>query len=398
MSDISPGETVQSETMATADTPPPPSAAPARPARVPLKANPVEYDGRAGKIFGLMLVNFLLTIVTLGIYSFWGKTRLRRYLLGSVSINNGERLKYTGTAMELLVGWLKAVVCIFPIALVLGWAGETGHYIVYFVFLTALYALVYLGTYLALRYRLSRATWRNIRFGLQGKGMVYMKLSIVRLAMNVCTLGYLIPASDIKKWEYMGGNMNFGKRMFSYKGDSSKLIVTNLITLWVPLLPLLLVAASSWGDLAAFYEYSKAVKVNPNVQPNPEIMDGFIATLLTFYGVLFVGFLMRLWYRAALRAERLRGLKLGHLRFRSTATGMGYFKLKLMNVIIMVFTLGLGFAIVKNRNMKFESTTIIVGGDLEQMIADQANPNTKSDVGDALAPDMDMGAAVSIGI
>lgn len=64
----------------------------------------------------------------------------------------------------------------------------------------------------------------------------------------------------------------------------------------------------------------------------------------------------------------------------------------------MILTLGWGFAIVKNRNMRFEATTIIVGGDLDQLIAEQSDPNTKSDIGDALAPDLDLGAAISIGI
>lgn len=383
---------------APVEAPSAPVAATSSPAkRPPLKGNPIDYDGRAGKIFGMMIVNFLLSIVTLGIYSFWGKTRLRRYLVSSVLVSKEDRLQYTGTPLELLFGWLKAVACILPLALVLGWAAETEHYVVYFVFLMGFYALFYLGTYLALRYRFTRTKWRSIRFGLQGKSVEYMKISLIRGVLNVVTLGYLIPASDIKKWDYIANNMNFGKKMFSYKGTPDSLIVTNLVTLWAPLLPILLMLISSWSDLMEFRAYGEAAKTNPNLPP-PEGMDTVLQLIFMFYGLLFLGFLGRLWYRALLRAERLRGLKLGNLRFRSTATGMGYFKLKAGNVLLMIVTLGWGFAIVKNRNMRFEATTIIVGGDLDQLIAEQSDPNTKSDIGDALAPDLDLGAAVSIGI
>ena len=297
----------------------PVTAAPPPVKKPPLKGNAIAYDGRGGKIFGMMIVNFLLSIVTLGIYSFWGKTRLRRYLVSSIIVSDQDRLQYTGTPLELLFGWLKAVACILPLAIVLGWAAQTQHYVIYFIFLMGFYALFYLGTYLALRYRFTRTKWRGIRFGLQGKSVEFMKISLIRGVLNVVTLGYLIPASDIKKWDYIANNMNFGKKMFSYKGNPSSLIVTNLVTLWAPLLPILLVVLSSWSDLMAFRAYGEQIKVNPN-QPPPAGSDLIVKMIFMFYGLLFLGFLGRLWYRALLRAERLRGLKLGPIRFKSTAT------------------------------------------------------------------------------
>jgi uncharacterized membrane protein YjgN (DUF898 family) len=289
--------------------------------------------------------------------------------------------------MELLKGWFKAMLIIVPIVIAMGWSSENKHYVIYFILLLAFYVLFSAGIYLAMRYRLSRTRWRGIRFGLGGSAVQYMILSIKRFALNVVTLGYLIPHSDIAKWTYMANHMTFGKTGFSYKGSAGNLVWINLITLWAPALLyiaviVLLVLTIPAGDL----------KQNSAVSAH---MLGFI---FAFYGVAFAAFLGRQWYRAALRAERLRGLKLDGLRFKSTATGAGYFRLKLGNVLIIVFTLGLGFAIVTNRNMKFECKTILVGGDLDQLVASQADPSKKSDVGDVLAPDLDMGSALSIGI
>jgi uncharacterized membrane protein YjgN (DUF898 family) len=40
----------------------------------------VDFDGPRKRLFWLLARNFLLTIVTLGIYRFWAKTRVRKYV------------------------------------------------------------------------------------------------------------------------------------------------------------------------------------------------------------------------------------------------------------------------------------------------------------------------------
>ncbi len=69
----------------------------------------LSYDGRAGEVGSIALANSLLGLVTLGIYRFWAKTRLRRYLWSHVSME-GDRLEYTGRGIELFIGFLIAGV------------------------------------------------------------------------------------------------------------------------------------------------------------------------------------------------------------------------------------------------------------------------------------------------
>lgn len=45
------------------------------PARAPEQR--FAYDGRLGELYGIFFVNLLLTVLTFGIYRFWGKTRIR---------------------------------------------------------------------------------------------------------------------------------------------------------------------------------------------------------------------------------------------------------------------------------------------------------------------------------
>lgn len=366
----------------------PVSATPAPAQRtVKLPSNKVTYDGTGGKLFGLMIANFFLSCLTLGIYSFWGKTRVRRYLLSSTALNGKDRLQYTGTAMELLFGWLKAMLFLVPLIGGLIWAEMTKHLAVYFVFLALIWVLAFFGVYLALRYRLTRTRWRGIRFGLQGKSLDFVKLSMLRLVINMVTLGYKIPESDLLKWKYIADNMYFGTKKFSFSGSIKSLTWVNMVTLWLPLLPLM-----ALGITMVTMAPAEGAAADPKDGP------ALALVALLFYITLFCGVMGRLWYRAALRAERMRGLKLEGLRFKSTATGKQYFYLKLVNALILVFTLWIGKAFTVHRNMKFEVTTLIIGGDVDQLAAEQISNSTKSDVGDELAPDLDMGAAVSIGL
>src|SRR5262249_60228612 len=63
-------------------------------------------------LIGLSFVNFVLRILTLGIYHFWGKTEVRRRIWSAVRLN-GEPLEYTGTGKELFLGFLVVLFLIF---------------------------------------------------------------------------------------------------------------------------------------------------------------------------------------------------------------------------------------------------------------------------------------------
>src|SRR4051812_6107878 len=74
---------------------------------------------RPGALFKICYLNLLLTVVTLAIYRFWAKTRLRRYVWRHVAVG-GESFEYTGTGKELLIGFLKALLVLFPPLVLLG--------------------------------------------------------------------------------------------------------------------------------------------------------------------------------------------------------------------------------------------------------------------------------------
>ena len=49
-----------------------------------------EHDGSAATLTPIVIVNTLLTIITLSIYRFWAKTRVRQYLWDQTSLNGDK--------------------------------------------------------------------------------------------------------------------------------------------------------------------------------------------------------------------------------------------------------------------------------------------------------------------
>src|SRR4029079_12309390 len=87
----------------------PPLPAPATPA-----APAVRFVGDRRAYWRLLVRGAALLAVTLGIYRFWFATDVRRFLWSNTEIN-GETLEYTGTAYELLIGFLIALALLVPL-------------------------------------------------------------------------------------------------------------------------------------------------------------------------------------------------------------------------------------------------------------------------------------------
>ena len=145
------------------------AAAPAAPQSLTLS-----WAGNMGDIARLCLINAALTVVTLGIYVFWGKTEIRKRLWFSVRIN-GEPVEYRGEGHELFVGFLivsALAVINFLFLLVVSLNLDATNSTALVLYQYVLYALAFFwvsaGFYRARGYRLSRTHWRGIGAGLGG--------------------------------------------------------------------------------------------------------------------------------------------------------------------------------------------------------------------------------------
>ncbi len=89
----------------------------------PVTTHALTYDGNTSELYKIYLLSILLSIVTLGIYHFWGKTRKRRYVTSSFMLDK-DRFEYTGYGLELFLGLIFGLIMLAIISLPLYWASE----------------------------------------------------------------------------------------------------------------------------------------------------------------------------------------------------------------------------------------------------------------------------------
>lgn len=84
----------------------------------------LKYDGSISDLYKIYLVNLLLTILTLGIYHFWAKTRKRRYIASSLQLKE-DRFEYTGYGSELFYGLIYGLFILILLSIPLYWSAYT---------------------------------------------------------------------------------------------------------------------------------------------------------------------------------------------------------------------------------------------------------------------------------
>lgn len=243
----------------------PPAPAPSRPAGSPaIRPSRLLFAGRSSELFAIWVVNLLLTVVTLGIYRFWARTRLRRYVWAHMAFD-GEPLEYLGTGKELCLGFLKALCVLVPIFALFA-ALE-------FVFIDSpwyvrlavgipqyglIYALYFLGRYAARRYQMSRTAWRGIRFQQTGSPWRYCGMALAGLLLSIATLGLYIPFNSVRLKHYEIEHWRFGNTPFEFRGQGRDLFKPFLIA-WLLALPTLFLSFVWYGARAARF-YAQATR------------------------------------------------------------------------------------------------------------------------------------------
>lgn len=378
----------------------------------------INYDGKVGQLYKLTILDILLRIVTLGIYSFWGRTRMRKYLVSRHELGD-DRFEYTGTGGELFKGFLMAMPFLVVFVVILEFSATYPP--LAFMYIPFFYLFGF-AVYGALRYRYNRTRWRGISGFIEGSTVKFANLVFVRTILNVISLGFLIPSTDIKIHSYIMNNAYFGTVKAEYHGNSKILFGAHIKSILLALA--IMSVFSAFAGTVIYSNASKAqVETNleygeneepPTLNPFTVIQEGFfdglfdtagknsttvmIGTIfltLVFSLIIILPLILRLTraiYHAALMREKMRGLQIGNLKFMSTVGAWDVIKHRMLNTIILIFTLGLGYPFIVQRNRKFFVRHLIIMGDLESFFADQAKQE-RSTTGEGLdaALDLDIG-------
>lgn len=192
-----------------------------------------DYHGQSKALFQLYLKTAFLTLITLGIYRFWAKTRIRSYVWSAASAE-GDSFEYTGTGLEKFLGFLMAVVILaiylgivqillLFVGLSFSYEAETvvqqaQQIAIIYITLLAVLPLFLFAQYRARRYKMARTRWRGIRFGMENGAWGYAVRALWYYFLVLITFGILTPLATFRLEKYMADRSWYGSAQFVQEG------------------------------------------------------------------------------------------------------------------------------------------------------------------------------------
>lgn len=261
-------------------------------------------------LLGLYLKTLMLSIVTLGIYSFWGRTEIRRYLYSSTKVGD-DNFAWHGTGREMLLGWLKAagfIIVIYVIYFLISLTHRVAGPIIGVLFFYAVILTLTPWVMTAVqRYRLSRTSLRGIHFRSTAKAGELARIYFKGLGLTIVTLGFYSTWFGNNIHGYLIRNTYYGDQQFDYDGDGKDLFPSFVLFLFL-LLP-------------------------------------------TLYFISF-------WYLAKQQRYYTDHTTWRSSRFHSTLLGRNVFALVATNLLLIVFTLGLALPWCRLRGIRLACRTL----------------------------------------
>ena len=390
-----------------------------------IDAHPMEFTGRGGEYFRVWIVNVLLSIITLGIYTPWARRRTAQYFY-SHSFVAGSPLEFTAQQRKMVMGF----VLLMLLTIAYNIAANTGQDLAVGLFLLGGAALAPFIWASAMRFRLSATRWRGLRLQFTASWKeVYLaswpvfalaavwfgvftglqilspelaqaldadddtkasKMPAFTAAMGaLVTLGVLLSILCFIRLEYNFKSLLVRKARIGSEGGRWKPAYMDFVKIWLTTLMVFIATVVSLGFLlAALAGGSIALLAK---QPKDPGLWVVVLVIVAFVGGLFLIFLASAPARAY-REARMFQLMWNNVgvsqvaRFRCDLRTGQYVGLRIKNMLLTLVTLGVyrPFARVSEYRMKFESVTVHVKGGVDR-IAGAIARQQQGALGDALA-------------
>ena len=303
-----------------------------RPAAAPGSA--FTFHGSWTGFMGVAVPNMLLTIVTLGIYRFWATTRERKYLWSETKFID-ERLEWTGTGMELFIGFIMVFFLIgIPFAIIQLVAQGLifqGQPVIAGILTLAMFLILFyltgLAYYRALRYRLSRTYWRGIRGGSNDPGFQYGLSYMWKHVVAALPLFLLYPWASISLWNQRWSLMSFGPYQFQSNAQWTHLMKRYALFYLAPFLLFVM-------GIYAGIQHARTGALGPG---DAMAMGGIgLLAIISLYIVLPIAALL---YYAKFYRVAVAGLRIGDLEFEFKARSPDWILFFIGNAAIWILAM-----------------------------------------------------------
>ncbi len=327
-----------------------------------------EFTGTGREYFGIWIVNLLLTIITLGVYSAWAKVRTNRYFYGNTLVA-GSAFDYTADPIQILKGRAIAVLFLILYQLVIRFFPSLANVALagFFILVPAIYIF-------SMAFKMRYSSWRGVNFSFRRDfwgayklfSPIFFYLLISALIplllglgaedllldeeepefsaelgiyfMTTAALGLLLmalfPLWQRKYYDFVGSRVSIGQSTFSIELNTKTFYGIYLKSGFSVLVGLVLVAAIV-GFFVAFADFD----------------DSSTALLfLALYPVILVPYLLAYAYvQTRLTNTLYSSIKVGAAAFESNLVYRKMVWLYLTNTLAILFSLGLAIPWAKVR-------------------------------------------------
>lgn len=343
------------------------------------------YDGRLGELYAIYLRHLVLMLLTLGWSRFWGRTRIRRYVWNHLSVL-GDRFEYRGRGRELLIGFLLALL------LVAAWGGLMYAMWVYvfhekpfasfglfdiFSLSVALigFPLAYVGHYAGLRYKLTRTRWRGIRCGMAGSAWHYGAIATFLSFANAMT-GYLLtPVVSVNLARPRISNARVGTLPLAFAGGAGDIYGRYLGYYFLNILAWIVAAVGVFMAIGGTLDgLGLSLEDLGGYFAKPSLHTVVLVLVVAFAAYVVFGLLilpLRCWWQAYLLRYLVSHSRAGNVLFATAITTRQMWGFLVLNYLIVLLTLGIGWPWVMHRTMKLIADQLWLygapdGGDVRQ--------------------------------
>lgn len=317
---------------------------------------PFEFRGTGGEYFRIWIVNLLLTILTLGIYSAWAKVRRLRYLYGSTSIA-GSAFEYHGQPMQILKGRLIAVGAFALYGFITRYWPLTT-----LLFLPLFALLLPFVIVLSRRFQMRMTSWRNIRFGFHGEYGGALAAYVGWGIVAVISLYLLLPLWLRKRVGFLVDNTSFGTSRLRLAATVGRFFGIYYATMGLGLLAFLALGSVMAGAAAG-------LSANGAGGLSPAAVGAFgVAFVL---GILLVPLALGAFWERAFANATYDGIAVGPHRINCRIRYGRLLWLYATNVAGVLLTLGLFYpwALIRRIRYQFECMSADVQGSLDEFAA-----------------------------
>jgi uncharacterized membrane protein YjgN (DUF898 family) len=296
----------------------------------------LEFKGQGSAFFGILIVNWILTVLTLGFYYPWARAKQLQYIYSHTTLNN-ESFYFSGTGAEIFKGFIKLFIryllfigVIFIFSYIFAYldpdnnqdSSENSNVFapIGISFLIFLLIIVFIPMIIhgSLRYRMSRTSYRGIRFGYRGAPRELMKQFVRDILLTIVTLGIYNAWFSMNLRSYTHRHIRYGNVEFSNEARG--------------------------GEYFILY------------------LKGYFLTFLTL-GIYSFWFQKDIFNYYIDKMELKQGEN--RIKMHSTATGGAFFKLNITNFLLLIFTFGIASAWVEMRTLRFIFSHIQMTGNID---------------------------------